>query len=171
MGGHGTGGHMEHAGHQLTGQLVHIGDHEQQALRSGVGGGQGTGGQRAVDGTGSASLGLHLHHLHGLAKDVLPASSGPLIHIVRHGAGRSDGVNTRNLCECVGHVSGSGVAVHSFELTCHFRFLLLLLSKELRHLNSEYTSVYHISPINSMNNSIFSCKFSHTFPSPLLSGE
>ena len=130
MAGHSTGGDMEHGGQQLTGNLVHVGDHQKQTLGCGVGGGQGASGQRAVDGTGSTSLGLHLHNLHGLAEDVLPASSGPLIHIVSHGAGRSDGVNTRNLCECVGHVSGSGVAVHSFELTCHFRFLLLFLSKE-----------------------------------------
>ena len=56
----GTGGDVEHGGQQLTGDLVHIGDHQQQTLGGGVGGGQSTGSQRAVDGTGGAGLGLHL---------------------------------------------------------------------------------------------------------------
>ena len=32
MAGHGTGGNMEHGGQQLTGDLIHVGDHQQQAL-------------------------------------------------------------------------------------------------------------------------------------------
>ena len=71
VGGHGTGGHVEHGGQQLAGDLVHVGDHQQQALGSGVGGGQGAGGQRAVHGAGSAGLRLHLDDLHGGAEDVL----------------------------------------------------------------------------------------------------
>ena len=45
VGGHGTGGHVKHGGHQLTGQLVHVGNHQQQALGGGVGGGQSARGQ------------------------------------------------------------------------------------------------------------------------------
>ena len=43
MGGKGTGGNMEHARQHFASDLVHIGDHQEQALRCGVGGGQGTG--------------------------------------------------------------------------------------------------------------------------------
>ena len=71
LGGHGTGGHMEDAGQQLAGDLVHVGDHQQQALGGGIGGGQSARGQRAVNGTGGAGLRLHLDHLHGGAEDVL----------------------------------------------------------------------------------------------------
>ncbi len=46
LGGHGTGGHVEHAGQLLGRDLVHIGDHQQQALGGGVGGGQGACAQR-----------------------------------------------------------------------------------------------------------------------------
>ena len=37
----GTGGYVEYSGKLLAGDLVHVGDHQQQALGSGEGGGQG----------------------------------------------------------------------------------------------------------------------------------
>ena len=98
--------------------LVHVGDHQQQTLRSGVGGGQSTSGQRAVDGTCSTSFGLHLNNLDGVAKDVLPAGSRPLINVVGHGAGRGDGIDASYFAKCVADVGGSGIAVHSFEFSC-----------------------------------------------------
>ena len=113
-----AGGHMEHAGQQLTGDLVHIGDHQQQTLGSSVGGGQGTGGQRAVNGTGCAGLGLHLNDLNGVAKNVLTASGRPLVNVVSHGAGGGDGVNTSNLGKSIADVGGSSIAVHGFKFSC-----------------------------------------------------
>ena len=118
LGSNGTRGHMEHAGQQLTGNLVHVGDHQQQALGSSVGGGQSTGGQRAVNGTGSTCLGLHLNDLYGVAKDVFTAGSGPLVNIVGHGAGRGNGVNASNLGKGIADVGGSGIAVHGFKFSC-----------------------------------------------------
>ena len=76
-----------------TGYTVHGRDHQQQALRSSVGAGQGAGLQRAVHCAGRAGLRLHLDQLYGLAKQVLLAVGSPRIHVVSHGAGRSDGVN------------------------------------------------------------------------------
>ena len=75
-----TGGNVEHAGQKLAGDLVHVGDHQQQALRGGVGGGQRTGVERAVHGAGGAGFGLHLRNLDGGAEDVLPTlrqTTGP----------------------------------------------------------------------------------------------
>ena len=97
--GNGTGRDMKHARQLLGCDLVHVGDHEQQALGSRVGGGQGTGGQRAVHGTGGAALGLHLAHLHLRAEDVLPTGRRPLVDQVGHGAGRGDGIDAGNLRE------------------------------------------------------------------------
>ena len=55
---------------------------------------------------------------------------GPLVNVVGHGAGRSDGVDTRHLGERVAYVRGRGVAVHGFELSCHVeRFLLQLFTQ------------------------------------------
>ena len=87
-------------------------------LGSGVGGGQSTGSQGAVNSTGSASLGLHLNDLDGIAEDVLTAGSGPLVHVVSHGAGGGDGVDASDLSKGVADVGGSGVAVHGFEFSC-----------------------------------------------------
>ena len=56
---------------QLAGDLVHVGDHQQQALRGREGRGQRAGLQRAVDGAGGAAFGLHLDHLRDRAPDVL----------------------------------------------------------------------------------------------------
>ena len=119
--GHGTGRHVEHSGQQLAGDLVHVGDHQQQALGGGVGGGQGAGGQRAVHGAGGAGLGLHLDDLHGLTKDVFPTGGSPLIHVVSHGAGRGDGVDAGHFGKRVGYMGGRGIAVHCLEFASHWR--------------------------------------------------
>ena len=115
----GTSGDVEHAGQQLAGDLVHVGDHQQQALRGRVGGGQCTGGQRAVHSTGRAGLGLHLHHLDGGAKDVLLTSGSPLVHQVCHGRGRGNRIDARHFGKRIADVCSRVVTVHGLELSCH----------------------------------------------------
>ena len=53
---------VEHRGGQFARDLVHVGDHQQQALRCGEGGGERTGLQRAVQRAGRAAFALHLDH-------------------------------------------------------------------------------------------------------------
>ncbi len=55
VGGDATGGDVEDARQLLARDLVHVRDHQEQALRSRVGGGQSAGAQRAVNGTGGAA--------------------------------------------------------------------------------------------------------------------
>ena len=112
VGRQGAGGDVEYARQHLTGDLIHIGDHQQQTLGRGIGGGQCAGLQGAVHRTGGAALRLHLHHLYRLAKQVLLAVGGPLVHMLRHGAGGCDGENTRHFRKCVGYIRGGFVAVH-----------------------------------------------------------
>ena len=112
VGGQGAGGNMEYARQHFTGDLIHIGDHQQQALGRGVCGGQRAGLQGAVHRTGGAALRLHLHHLYRLTEQVLLAVGGPLVHVLRHGAGGRDGENTRHFRKCVGYIRGGFVAVH-----------------------------------------------------------
>ena len=119
LGGHGTGGDVEHRGQQLAGDLVHVGDHQQQALGGGVGGGEGAGVQGAVHGAGSAGLGLHLDDTDGIAEDVLAARGGPLVDVIGHGAGGGDGVDARHLRKGVRNVCRGSVAVHRFQLSIH----------------------------------------------------
>ena len=111
--GHGAGRNMEHAGHLLTGDAEHGRDHQHQALRRGVGGGQRTGLQAAVAGTGGACLGLHLDDLHRLAEQVLLALGSPLVHHLRHLGGGGDGIDGRNFRKRIGGIRRSGVAVHN----------------------------------------------------------
>ena len=75
---------MEYRGKQLAGDLVHVRDHQQQTLGSGIGGGQSTGTQRAVHSTGCARFGLHLNNLYPAAENVLQAVGRPLVDPVRH---------------------------------------------------------------------------------------
>ncbi len=117
--GDGARGHVEHCGQKLAGNLVHIRDHQEQTLRGGVRGGESTGVESAVHGTGSTGFSLHLLHLYGCAENVLPAGRRPLIDVVRHGAGRSDGVDSCDFGKCVGYVGGRIVAVHGFEMSLH----------------------------------------------------
>ncbi len=119
VGGDATGGHVEDARQALARDLVHVRDHEQQALRRRVGRGQSTGTERTVDGTGSTGLGLHLDDVDGRTEDVLLALRGPLVDMVGHRAGRRDRVDTRNFGECIRYVCSCLVAVHRLELTRH----------------------------------------------------
>ena len=77
--------HVEDAGKELAGNLVHVGNHQQEALRCGEGGGEGAGLQRAVNSTCCTSLRLHLLHVNGLAPQVLAATGSPFVYMLRHG--------------------------------------------------------------------------------------
>ena len=69
----------------LAGNLVHVRNHQKQALGGGEGGGKSTGLEGAVDGTGGTGLRLHLLDGDSLAPEVLAAASGPLVHVLSHG--------------------------------------------------------------------------------------
>ena len=128
VGGHRTGGHMEHAGELLSGDLVHVGNHQQQALRGGICGGQSAGTQRAVYGAGGAGLGLHLHHLDLRAEDVLLTVGGPLVHKVGHGRRRSDGIDGCHFGERIGYMRRGVIAIHglhfSYHVVCSFHLFI-----------------------------------------------
>ena len=124
MGCNRTRGNMEHAGKQLTSDLVHVRDHQQQALRSRVGGGQRAGCQRAVHRTRGARLGLHFDDLYGRTENVLLTCGCPLVNAVCHGAGRGDRIDTRDLGKRIRHMCRSGVTVHGLHLSCHVYILL-----------------------------------------------
>ena len=132
MGGQGTSSDVEDAGEQLACNFIHIGDHQQQTLRCRVGGGQGTGGQGTVDGAGSASLGLHFDDLDRIAKDVLLTLGRPLIHIVSHGAGRSNRIDAGHFSKCVGDPRSGVIGVHRFLLSnYHYSNLLSIIPHKI----------------------------------------
>ncbi len=124
MGAHGTGGHVQHAGQALAGDTVHGGDHQHQALGRGKAGGQGAGLQCAVTGAAGTGLGLHLHQAHRLAEDVFPAVGRPRIGVLRHGAGRRNGIDGSDLGKGVCHIRRRFVAVADLHDLAHLSFLL-----------------------------------------------
>ena len=119
VGGNGTGGNVEHAGELLSRDLVHVRDHQQQALRGRVGGGQRTGAERAVHCAGCTGFRLHLDDLDLAAEDVLQTICGPLVDQVGHRGGRRNGINCRNFTVSIAYVCRSIIAVHGFHFSCH----------------------------------------------------
>ena len=119
VGSDATRGDVEDARELLACDLVHVRDHQEQALRSRVGGGQSTGAQRTVNGTGCTSLGLHLDDLDRGAEDVLATLGRPLVDMVGHRAGRRNGIDSRYLGVRIRNICGRLVAVHRLKLTRH----------------------------------------------------
>ena len=115
----GTGRDMDDGGEHFARDLVHVRDHEQQALRGRVGGGQRACGETAVDSAGGTAFSLHFDDVDRFAEDVFLPCRGPFVGVFRHGRGRSDGVNGGDFRERIGNVRGGVVAVHGFQLSCH----------------------------------------------------
>ena len=113
-------GHMDDAGQQLAGDLVHIRNHQQQALRGGVRRRQSAGGKRAVHGTGSAGLRLHFDHLHRLPEYILSAVRRPLIRDLGHHRRRRDRIDAGYLRKRIGNMRCGRVAVHRYLFSCHY---------------------------------------------------
>ncbi len=111
LGGERTRGDMEDRGRQLAGDLVHVGDHQEQALGGREGGGEGAALEGAMGGTGSAALALHLDDVGHAAEDVRPPLRGPLIGQLGHGRGRRDRVDRADLVQPIGHPGAGLVAV------------------------------------------------------------
>ena len=121
LGGQGTGRHVENGRKQFAGDLVHVGDHQQQTLGGGEGGGQAAGLQGTMHGAGGTAFALHLGHLNDLAEHILLAESGPLVHEFRHRRRRGNRIDGRVLTEQIRHVSRGEIAITSdeFFFFCH----------------------------------------------------
>ncbi len=77
--------HMEHARQKLAGNFVHVGNHEEQALRGGERGGQRARRKGTVHGTRRAAFRLHFSNADLLAEQVGSAVGRPLIGYLGHG--------------------------------------------------------------------------------------
>ena len=113
VGSYAAGGYVDHAGQQLAGNFIHVGDHQQKALRSGKGGSQGTALQRAMYGTSRTGLGLHLNDLYLLAEQVLFSIGRPFVRHLCHYGRRRDGVNRSNVGKRVRGVRRSVVTSYN----------------------------------------------------------
>ena len=112
---------VEHARQQFAGDLIHIGDHQQQTLRRGERRRQGTALQRTVHGACGTGFGLHLDNFHRFAENIFATLCGPLVHEFGHGRRRRDGIDRRNFREHVCNMCRSVVTITSDKfLFCHF---------------------------------------------------
>ena len=102
VGGEGAGADMDDARREFAGDLVHVGDHQQEPLRGGESAGQHAALHHAVHGPGRAALGLHLDHLRHLAPDVGLTGHRPFISVFGHRGRRRYRVDGEDLAEAVG---------------------------------------------------------------------
>ena len=106
-----TRGNVDHRAGQLARNLVHVGDHQQQALRRGKGGAQRARLNGAVQRARCSAFALHLDHLRHRAPDVLVANRGPRVRRLAHRRGGRNGINSGNFADVVSHVGDCLVAV------------------------------------------------------------
>mmetsp|Transcript_4104 Transcript_4104/g.6021 ORF Transcript_4104/g.6021 Transcript_4104/m.6021 type:complete len:587 (+) Transcript_4104:4359-6119(+) len=103
--------HVQNARQELARDLVHVGDHEHETLRSRIGRREGASLEAAVKRTGSTTLGLHLRDRDSLSEAVLQALARPLVNHLTHGGRRRDRVDEGHITESVGDVCGGLVSV------------------------------------------------------------
>ena len=113
LGCKGAGSNVEDAGGQLTGNLEHVGNHEQQTLGGRERGGHGAGLQCAVHSTGSTCLRFHLDDAGDRAPEILAIYSGPGFCRLTHRGGRGDGVDSGHFRAAVRYGGHSLVGVNS----------------------------------------------------------
>ena len=119
VGGDGARRHVDHARRELTGDLEHVGDHQQQALAGGEGRRQCPLLQRAVQRAGGASLRLHLDDVGRQPPPVRTACGGPIVGVLAHRRRRRDRIDGDHLAQRVRHPGGGFVPVDAGELGHH----------------------------------------------------
>ena len=94
---------VHHEGGELSGDLEHVGQHQEQPLRGREGRGERPGLERAVERSGRAALALHLDHLGDDAPQVRATSGGPGVGVLAHRRGRRDRIDRDHIGEPVGN--------------------------------------------------------------------
>ena len=112
LAGQRAGGDVEHRAGEFAGDLVHIGNHQEQSLRGRERGCQGPGGQSAVNRATGAALGLHLHNLGDGTPDVFHAGGTVLIGPFPHRRGGGNRINRANFVRGVGDIGNRLISVH-----------------------------------------------------------
>ena len=110
-----TSRYVENRGEKLAGDFVHVGDHQQQTLRSRVGGCQRTGLERTVNSACRTAFRLHFLNEDRFAEDVFTPGSSPFVDIFRHSRRRSDGIDRSYFREHIAHVGSGLIAITSQE--------------------------------------------------------
>ena len=111
---------MQHTGQTLTGDAVHGGDHQHQALGGGEAGGQCAGLQCTVASAACAGLRLHFHQADRLIEDILSSLCGPFIRMLRHRRRWRNGVNCCDFRERIRHIGRRFVTIADLHDLTHY---------------------------------------------------
>ena len=117
--GQGASRHVHDRRRLFAGDLEHVGDHEQQALRRGEGRREGALLQRAVQHAGGAGFGLHLDDVGHDAPQVGQALGRPVVGYLSHRGSRRDRIDRHDLAECIRDARGRLIAVETQPLLIH----------------------------------------------------
>ena len=98
----GAGGDVDHGGRELAGDLEHVRQHQQQALRGGERGRHRTGLERAVERARGARLRLHLDHFGHRSPQVRASFGGPRVGVLAHRRRGRDRVDRDHFRQGVG---------------------------------------------------------------------
>ncbi len=112
-------GYVKHGRGQFAGNLVHVGDHQQQSLRRGKRGRERSGLQGAVHGSGGAAFTLHFDDVGHAAPGVGHALRRPLVRPLAHRRRRSDRVNGDHFARAIRDIGDGFVGVHGLEFALH----------------------------------------------------
>ncbi len=119
---------VEHGRGELSGDLEHVGYHEEEALRRGEGRREGSGLEGAVDRAGSSAFALHLDDRGDRPPDVLFSLRRPLVRPFAHvGRGR-DRVDRAHFAAMVSRIGRSLVPVDRNFFPGHFLLLFLVFA-------------------------------------------
>ena len=111
LGGKRAGCDMHDRAGQLTGDLVHVRDHQQQALRGGEGRAQRAPLEGSVQGAGGTALALHFDDRRDGSPDIGTALGGPLVGKLGHRRAGRDRIDRAQLAHAVRDMSGRFVPV------------------------------------------------------------
>ena len=106
-----AGGNVHDHGQKLARDLIHVGDHQQKALRRGVSSGESARGEGTVNGARRAAFRLHFGNLQLLAPHVGSFGGSPLVGGFGHRRRGGDGVDGGNFRKRIRYVRCGGVAV------------------------------------------------------------
>jgi len=118
--------HVENARRQFSRDLVHVGKHQQEALRGRKRRCQRAALERTMKGACGSPLGLHLLNDRCAAPDVLDAFRSPGIRQFGHRRGRGDRKNRADFINAIGDMGGGRIAVHNSSLCGHIQSTPLL---------------------------------------------
>ena len=96
---------------QLAGDLEHLGQHQQQALAGGEGGGHRAAQHGTVQCAGRPGLTLHLDHFRHHTPQVGAAAGAPLVGVLTHCRGWSDRIDGDDFREQVRHAGYGFVGI------------------------------------------------------------